>query len=255
MDKKKINKEANACHDIISDKITTKKRKAKLNNKKNKMKKKNVNNGGGTTAWQVEELQCNGEADSKISKLEDIDDMFDSVEENIKRKVNLKLQKLKEKLKVQGKMNKLHANEEKNKENEDYSPNLEFKETKQKPILDLPMEETTSNEISQQNTNLTSLETMTNEEKEPNGKSDSREVEIDPKKYLNVKPKYLKTQMPDLETGAEEALDDSEQEEETYKIMSEAFADDDVVEKFKKEKEEEVMRILSDYIYPYLQRI
>ncbi|KYM89103.1 U3 small nucleolar RNA-associated protein 14 like protein A [Atta colombica] len=149
-----------------------------------------------------------------------------------KRKLNLKRQEVKKKLKTNDKTAK---NEE--KENEDYSPSLEFEDPKRKPILDSPLEETISMENVHEESNLTSLKKIANTVQESAGTSN--EMEIDPKKYVNIKPKYLKTQLPDVTTAGD---DDSEQEEETHRIMSEAFADDNVVEEFRKEKEEEMKK-------------
>lgn len=173
---------------------------------------------------------------SKKLKSQDVNERSDlKKSKKEKSKLNLKVQEVKKKCKANNKQKKQE------KENKDYSPNLEFENPKQKPILDTPLEETTSGENVEKGSNLsTNLKTVTSDTlQEP---SISHEVEIDPKKYVNIKPKHLKTQLPDLTTGEDEG---SEQEEETHKIMSEAFADDDVVEEFRKEKEEEVISILN----------
>lgn len=191
---------------------------------------------GATSEWQIEECKTE-ETESKLCnkkyRLQDINEIFDSMEEKLKHKVDLKLQKVKNKFKIKNNVEK-QKEEEKEKENEDDLSKLEFKNTKQKPILDCPLEETTSRENAQANKDLTSLKTASAEQEPTNN---SHAVEIDPKKYLNMKPRYLRTQIPDIVTGEEENCD---QEEEMHKIMSEAFADDNVVEEFRKEQEEEV---------------
>lgn len=175
-------------------------------------------------------FDCKNNKKSKSQDKNKISDSKGSKKENTKRKLNLKVQEVKKKFKA----NKTKKYEEEQKENEDYSSSLEFEDPKRKPILDFPLEETTSRTIVQEDSNLRSLKTV-NTVQEP--ASTSYEVEIDPKKYINIKPKHLKTQLPDVATGGDE---NSEQEEETHRIMSEAFADDDVVEEFRKEKEDEV---------------
>lgn len=193
-----------------------------------------------TSVWQVKELnnetikECNNKSKvcNKKYKLQNIDEIFDSMEEKLKHKVDLKLQKVKKKLKIKSDVKK-HDEEE--KEDEDDLLNLEFKNSKQKPILDCPLEETTSRENMQVKDLMNSKTIANTEKQEPI--SNNHEVEIDPKKYLTIKPKYLKTQLPDVATGEEE---NSEDEEKMHKIMSEAFADDDVVEEFRKEQEEEM---------------
>lgn len=173
---------------------------------------------------------CKNNKKSKSQDKNKISDSKGSKKENTKRKLNLKVQEVKKKFKA----NKTKKYEEEQKENEDYLSSLEFEGPKWKPILDFPLEETTSRTIVQKDSNLRSLKTV-NTVQEP--ASTSYEVEIDPKKHINIKPKHLKTQLPDVATGGDE---NSEQEEETHRIMSEAFADDDVVEEFRKEKEDEV---------------
>lgn len=173
---------------------------------------------------------CKNNKKSKSQDKNKISNSKGSKKENTKRKLNLKVQEVKKKFKA----NKTKKYEEEQKENEDYSSSLEFEDPKRKPILDFPLEETTSRTIVQKDSNLRSLKTV-NTVQEP--ASTSYEVEIDPKKYINIKPKHLKTQLPDVATGGDE---NSEQEEEVHRIMSEAFADDDVVEEFRKEKEDEV---------------
>lgn len=173
---------------------------------------------------------CKNNKKSKSQDKNKISDSKGSKKENTKHKLNLKVQEVKKKFKA----NKTKKYEEEQKENEDYLLSLEFEDPKRKPILDFPLEETTSRTIVQKDSNLRSLKTV-NTVQEP--ASTSYEVEIDPKKYINIKPKHLKTQLPDVATGGDE---NSEQEEETHRIMSEAFADDDVVEEFRKEKEDEV---------------
>ncbi|XP_072763673.1 U3 small nucleolar RNA-associated protein 14 homolog A [Anoplolepis gracilipes] len=198
----------------------------------------------GTTSarseWHVEE--CNDKTKSKLCnnkkyRSQNIDEMFDSMEEKLKHKLNLKLQKVKNKLMIKSKNEegKKHKKEQKKESSEDDLSNLEFPNSKQKPVLDCPLEETTSRENKQLEKDLTGLKIIANTELQPT--SNNHKLEIDPEKYLNIKPKYLKTQIPDIATGEEE---NSEQEEEMHKIMSEAFADDDVVEEFKKEQEEEI---------------
>lgn len=258
---KEDNKKENACCKIVSEQIMEEKevrscKKATSNaletDTKNAKRKKPCNNAYPTSVRDIEQIQSNEETKdkrcnkkSKICELQSIDEIFDSLEENLQHKVDLKLQRAKKKLEInskkqQEKMKKQGKKKKKedNKDNEDI-PDLEFKNFEPRPILDQPLDETTTTENVQKD-NLTNLKATVNIEQELVNKSSNRETEIDPDKYLNIKPKYLKTQLPDVTDEGEYALDNNEQEEETHKIMSEAFADDDVVEEFRKEKEEEV---------------
>ncbi|XP_014471605.1 PREDICTED: U3 small nucleolar RNA-associated protein 14 homolog A [Dinoponera quadriceps] len=244
---KRVKKKMDSSCIVSSNETGSRKKKVKLFDKKTEAKTRNKCAVGATSTWHVEELQRNEETDfkakkdtrqSKTSKKYEVnvDDMFDSVEENIKQKVDLKLQRIKKKLEEGNKVNR-HEKEQ-DKGNKDYTPNLEFKNSKQKPELDVPLEETTSKENPQHD--LTDLKAIMNSERETADKSNNYTAEIDPQKYLSIKPKHLKTQMPDLDVDGENILDNDELEEETHKIMSEAFADDDVVEEFRREKEEEI---------------
>lgn len=186
----------------------------------------------------TDEKQCNKK--SEILKL-DLDEIFNSLEKKLQRKIEEKLQKVQKKPETTTN-SKTTKYEEKCEEEEDQDvtePEFIARGTIRRPILDQPLEETTSKENAQDNNNVTILNTATNTNQKPIEETNSQEVvkEIDPDKYLNVKPKYIKTQLPDMVTGEDE---NSEQEDETHRIMSEAFADDDVVEEFKREKEEEV---------------
>lgn len=160
--------------------------------------RKRKNNKRNKTESLISDVGTTSEHNNKKFKSRDINETpFDSKgSKKEKSKLYLKVQKIKNRRKA----NKMEKHEE---ENEDYSPNLEFENPQKKPILDSPLEETTSREGAQKSNNLTNL----------------------------------KTQLPNVTTGGDE---DSEQEEQTHRIMSEAFADDDVVEEFRKEKEEEV---------------
>lgn len=198
-------------------------------NKKNSTSLANTNN---VKAGIHKEKQNNKKSISQDTNK--VSDCKATKKENSKRKLNPKVQEGKKK---KLKANKMERSEEEEKEDEDYSPSLEFEIPKRKPILDSPLEETTSSENVHKDSDLASLKKVANTVAVQKPVGVSHEVEIDPKKYVNVKPKHLKTHLPDIATGGDE---DSEQEEETHRIMSEAFADDDVVEEFRKEQEEEV---------------
>lgn len=139
---------------------------------------------------------------------------------------------------VKNKTKKRKKPEKDEEEEDDYFPDLEFANTKRKVTFDEPLEETTGKDSAQNDRYLTNVKITKNLEEEVTKKAKKKEAEIDPNKYLNIKPKYLHTQLPDIATGEEEENSEPDDDEERRKIMSEAFADDDVVEEFRKEKEE-----------------
>lgn len=67
-------------------------------------------------------------------------------------------------------------------------------------------------------------------ENNESGSSD-KEAAIDPNKFLNVKPRVLNTQIPDLMIEGDDTVDDPREDRRIN--ISEAFAEDDVVEEFK----------------------
>lgn len=207
--------------------------KLKLRDKKKKTKRKASDEADATSTRQVE--QCKKKMKTKPFKSEDIDDMFDSLEKKTRHKVDLKLKKVKKNLKTMSEV----KTKKRKKENKDDSSNLEFKESKNKPILDLPLDETTSKDNLQRNAEPTNLKALANTEQPlATNKSKDRATEIEVQK--TVKPKHLNTQLPDVDMDDENAMENLEQGEEFDCLMTEAFADDDAAEEFRKEKEEEV---------------
>lgn len=202
---------------------------ANTNNVKDKIRKRKKNKES-----FISDVDVTSEHNNKKCKSQDLNETVNS-KKSKKKKSKLKIQEVEKKCTTNSKM-------EKDEENEDYSASLEFENPKRKPILDSPLEETTSKENAQKDSELASLKTIANStiQKSTNIRQEVElevEQDVDLKKY--PKPQHLKTQLPDLTTAGD---DDSEQEEETHKIMTEAFADDDADEEFRKEKEEEVRK-------------
>ncbi|CAN7988538.1 unnamed protein product [Ixodes hexagonus] len=80
----------------------------------------------------------------------------------------------------------------------------------------------------------------------------SDKVEVDPTKFLQVKQTSLKSQVPNLQGVADEALDDEEGEDEQAVTIAEAFADDDVISAFREEKKAQVKQDAPEVIDNYL---
>jgi len=218
--------------------VNTNDMKARIHKEK-KNKKKSSTCDYATKSVDICELSkpCSDSKSNKKSKSQDKNKISNSKEpkkENSKRKLNMKRQEMKKKLKT----NKAEKYEKEEKENEDYSPSLEFENPKRKPILDSPLEETTSRKNVHKDSDRTSLKTIANTVQEP--ADVNHEVDIDLKRYANIE--YLETQLPDVVTGGDEDSEQEEENNERDKIMSEIFADDDAAfaEEFRKEKEEEV---------------
>ncbi|XP_015126488.1 U3 small nucleolar RNA-associated protein 14 homolog A [Diachasma alloeum] len=210
--------------------------------------------GGNEEAFEVEEVEVNGRI-VKVKKSRgtftsqwtietfprlrpraeesslDLDDMFDKVEGKMKQRASKKMRRVKQKLRKLDKLADTEENEE--EEGEGELPDLSFKSTRLRPELDGPLDETAGGQGAQVARNATTPPGEV-------GGGTKRGADIDPTKFISVKPKHLRTQIPEV-MGDEGALDDSEDEAQ-HNIISEAFAEDDVVEEFRREKEDEIKK-------------
>lgn len=193
-----------------------------------------------TSAWDIQPVRTDNVENNTILETDKIDEIFDSVEEKLQKEVRTKINRAKKKFNIDTKKGSCKNN--KSEPDSIETEEFEFRNKKQKPVLDKPMEETTSNKPSQEK-DAVELKNLTKSKKETTAESSkSKDMNIDPNTYINIKPKRLNTNIPNVVTGGDDVLDDSEGEEEKHNIISEAFADDDVVEEFRKEKEEEIKK-------------
>ncbi|XP_046609106.1 U3 small nucleolar RNA-associated protein 14 homolog A [Neodiprion virginianus] len=215
--------------------LATKSANKKRNKSPNKRKFNQRVEAAGTSLWIV-----------TPSPGIEIDEIFDTVTANTIEKCSEKLNNMREAL---SRGVKQGVDERKKRSTKEYEPDLGFKNQKQRPIIDEQMVESAGRGDSAKNDEREELRKLaitrsTGVEAKP------KEAEIDPNKFINVRPKYLKTQMPDVVTGGDEGLDDSEVDEamddERHNLISEAFADDDVVDEFRQEKSDEVKKSLPE---------
>lgn len=205
-----------------------------VNNKKRKLVT--------TSSWTVTSLD-NSEVSSKNkSNKIDIDDVFDSMHDTITNKVEEKIKDIrrKHKLNVRGAQNEVDDNE--SEVEDDYFDKLQWKQSNQKLIMDQPLDEVIhKRDISNKDVSIQKTLNGNSQEIKIQLQGGLKEVRIDPNAFKTVKTKQLQTQMPDVNRAECEALDDVDEEPDGYELMNEAFSDEDVVEDFRKEKEEEVM--------------
>nr|XP_034189957.1 U3 small nucleolar RNA-associated protein 14 homolog A [Osmia lignaria] len=221
--------------------------KRKLSNNNKKMDKKaNLhasNNITATSAWNVEFLENNhapnvsNSLTSGHSNTEKINKMFDVMEDKMNDRIKLKLQQVTQKYITAKRKSKFKNIIEDEK---DHFDGLEIQAKNRRPIIDSSLIESITNGSLELDTELQNSKNIKYDNVLSVNKSNASEVEIDPNKYINVKPKQLKTDIPADILEGNDALDDVEDEEERYNVISEAFADDDVVEEFRKEKEQEI---------------
>ncbi|KOC63956.1 U3 small nucleolar RNA-associated protein 14 like protein A [Habropoda laboriosa] len=225
------------CNSIAKKTVSNNNRKS---NKNVKLQKKNLNNITATSSWNVELVE-NTNVQHVINSLtfnspnsEKIDKIFNFMEEKIQDQIKSKLEHVTQnygRIKKKRKSKYLIFKE-------DNFDGLEIQAKKQKPILNSSLTESVNEYSSELNNELKNTEYVKYDNTLFTHKLNSSKIEIDPSKYINVKPKQLNTDLPVDITDGDEVLDDNEDEEERRNIVSEAFADDDVVEEFRKEKEE-----------------
>lgn len=231
----------NNSYDKITEKVIL--NNDKKSKKKIELPKTHLNKVTATSNWNVESIEntTTKNVNSLLSNSlnnEKINKIFDSLEEKIQDQIESKLQCVTDNYDKVEKKRKKYKNIEFEEDNFD---GLEIQAKKQKPILDLSLYETTNKNNLELNTELEKFKNI----KFDNTLDKSNKIEIDPNKYMNIKPKHLNTDLPIDITGGNDVLDDDfdeENDEERRNIISEAFADDDVIEEFRKEKEEEVKK-------------
>lgn len=152
-----------------------------------------------------------------------LDELFEEVEDKLQSRVRNKIENIKEKISQKRKI----------KDESDYSdhediPNLEIKKRITPADIDeqLIQESGDNSERRTENNLSKTLKTVAGEIKQTEN--------IDPNKFLKVTPRHLLSQIPDIMTEGEDALDDEENEADNRHLtIAEAFAEDDVVDQFK----------------------
>ncbi|KAK9507582.1 hypothetical protein O3M35_007407 [Rhynocoris fuscipes] len=184
--------------------------------------------------WAISTL--NDDNKEQISKEENIkiDKMFDKAEYVLKETLDSRINQLKVDL------TKANITEAKNIKNPKYKSDLSFKSTNKKPDSDSTLIEVANEGVSGGVNDVKSILNVY----ESGGQLNKNEPvpDIDPNKFLPVKPSKLNSGGIDFveehEESAENELEENDRDRQLN--LEEAFADDDVVEEFRREKEEEV---------------
>ncbi|KAL1109912.1 hypothetical protein AAG570_014146 [Ranatra chinensis] len=196
---------------------------------------------GGKAVFKVSNMIDGPDLDPKVGNNFTIDEIFDKAERSMKKAANQKYKELKEDI---NKSRVEETNVKSHQSIKSHKSDLGMKSLRLRTDLDEAMIELAPGGISNVPTVdvrrlLDISNTLEEEEKE---KFNSQKEDIDPNKFLNVKPKQIATQVPELMTGGEGVEDEEEEDEEERKRMNlaEAFADDDVIDEFRRDKEEEI---------------
>lgn len=203
--------------------------KPELKQKKKIKKKKptvTVENG-----WIVEEIEEKSVGNTKKSK--SLDEIFEEHDENVRGKLNKKLEKLK---KQAEKLKKSSTNLKKPKKQRDELKNLKdltFKKTKQRVEIDEPLNQ-------DEDEPKPTLPAVVTEEKAPEAPTDTTPGVIDPN---NVTTITWKQSMRSSDAINDALADDDEADYDETDVaaerqltISQAFEDDDIIADFNKDK-------------------
>lgn len=159
-----------------------------------------------TSEWNVEDL-----IEENIAH-KSLDEIFDEAEERIGENVTKKLNKIRSTFE-EGK-SKANKNNKKN-----LKTDMSFKEKNKRVIIDEDF-----NQIEKDDSIFIA-----------NSYLEETKININPDKFVAIKPKHLLTEIPNIDDDIDESTNT-----EKHKItISEAFQDDDIVADFVQEKEEE----------------
>jgi U3 small nucleolar RNA-associated protein 14 len=208
-------------------------KKIKLQNKStsNVVKKKEPLPFTATSNWNVETIDSN----EKHDVLNEVSTAFECLEDDVALKIEKKLKKLRTNIeKLQNYTEHGDFKRKKSHEEHDNFEYLKMKNKKTKAIIDeelLESNDYTSNNSLDEVKSLTKILEMA-----PKIIQESKNSDIDPNRFIEVKPKYLNTAIPSIDNDNDE-LDD---EQVVPRVnIEEVFEEDDVVASFRQEKEDE----------------
>lgn len=220
-----------------TEKKKTNKRKQQLINQPQEIKTKIATNKPiATSSWVVESL-VNLQTEEIQNTKDEIISAFDTLENDMVNKVEIKLKDLRksiENLEEKEKRKSVFEKLEKKKKEKDNVEYLKFKQQKKKVIIDENLIETsTKTDDAENDGNIKSIPFNSNTQ-------DNTNMNIDPSRFIEVKPKYLNSVLPKGNDELDQ-LDDDEQVVPKVNI-EEVFEEDDIVASFRQEKEDEVKK-------------
>lgn len=193
-----------------------------------KMKENSVvdlNASASTSEWEVSLLSNGNETRDGV----DVETIFDTLENKLKKKVKTKLGKVQKLTKEKKKVLKRAKSQLKGS----YKIDLTMKPSTQKQIIDEELLENTTEMDENDPDNSVSSINKINIKKGLNTTEDKQEqVDINPEKFMEVKKTILQTAIPDLSV-ADENEEDTEMQND---LILQAFEDDDIAEDFQKDK-------------------
>ncbi|CAH0400963.1 unnamed protein product [Chilo suppressalis] len=207
--------------------------KASNNALDKKKKKKSI---VATSNWIVEEVGNSIRNDIT----QEVSSAFENLEDDVANKVEQKLKMLREDIERIGKSEKPFKNTRSKKDTEKDIDNLEYlklKNQKTKTIIDEELLETNKSKKTEDSDVINSAAKII--ETAQHNTQDGVSTDIDPNRFIEVKPKYLNTALSNLDNDNDELDDD----QVVPKVnIEEVFEEDDVVASFRQEKEDEAKK-------------
>jgi U3 small nucleolar RNA-associated protein 14 len=160
----------------------------------------------------------------------EIGKLFDDMKEKLEKKLGKKLKKLKSEMNVK--------NEDKAddtfSESDNEGPSLKLKRANVQADLDEELVEQPHDGFQETESSSTDLNKILAVSRLHEDKQEYPADNIDPSRFIAMKPKHLRTELPDIVTGGDDVIDDNEDDiAERQMTITEAFADDDVVAEFR----------------------
>lgn len=177
----------------------------------------------GTSTWLV---------DSEDNNEDVLDELFDNADKHVEKRVNKKIKNMQEKASVAKKVKP--AKRKRKLSDEDELAKLGLKPNRLRAELNEPLLETVNGR------SVVSNDETIETELRPELEKKKKDEEISADSFVQVEPQFIESELPT--SNLNEALDDSDDEEDQNQIISEAFQDDDAVQDFKKEKEKEIQK-------------
>lgn len=199
----------------------------------------------GSLKKKVKKAKTNKKGKTKEQTIDNIDDLFDDAEEVMRTKYEKKLKALKNELES-GKKHRKNAKKcDDDDEASDEQIDLSFKKKINRPNIDEALNGDDGDEtlLSKQ-----IRQTQNPIKSNANGQTASYDSEnINPNDIAKVKPQHLTTALPSTiysvdDDGFNEYTDDYLFDEEKKLTIAEAFEDDDIVNEFKREKDDEAKK-------------
>lgn len=171
----------------------------------------------------VEEIKVK-DIETRVHKNKSLDELFEEAEDKLHSKIKAKMGKIKQTLDRK----RIKSSENISESETEEMPSLEIKRSKIVADMDEELIENTQDSVRAKSDNNILSKTLLTASAEPKPTEN-----IDPNKYLKVTPRKIISKVPEIMTEGDDALDDEETtDNDRHLTISEAFAEDDVVDQF-----------------------